>query len=111
MAADWWYGQTYPEETARGMDDVEDHFTPGSFEVECGAGETVVTLWMHLGAEDGGFIWEEEVERQRQRGLGASASPSGGAVTPTRKLVRAADDFIVRRGRAGGVASASARAC
>ena len=30
-APDWWYGHSYPMETARGLDDREDLYTPGTY--------------------------------------------------------------------------------
>ncbi len=112
QAPDWWYGQTYPQETARAMDDREDHFTPGPFEVECSSEVTTIALWIHLDHDEGGFIWEQELER-RQVALGATASCGGEAVlraaapprplTPAqRKLARAAADFVVHRHRPDG---------
>ena len=31
---DWWYGHSYPMETARGLDDREDLYTPGTFTLD-----------------------------------------------------------------------------
>ena len=39
---DWYYGIEYPEEQKRGYDYIEDLFTPGFFELEVKAGDSIV---------------------------------------------------------------------
>lgn len=94
---DWWMGQTYPVERDRGMDDTEDLFAPGAFELDCHELESTLTLWISTSAEPGHFAWEQQLEQTRAYSR-AFAMP-----TPVqRKLARAADDFIVQRRQRDG---------
>ena len=95
---DWWYGTSYPMETARGLDDREDLYTPGTFSLKVD-GESSVTVWAALG-EAGGrqtLDWD----RERLRRLEQMKVPP--MPTPTQqKLVRAAADFVVKRNAPDG---------
>lgn len=100
--SDWWAGHTYPVETDRGLDDTEDLFAPGAFELDCGELETKLTLWISTSSEPGRFALDQEHEQTRAA-FKAVALP-----TPVqRKLARAADDFVVQRRRRGGTEGTS----
>jgi len=97
----WYWNVRHRAETARGLDDTEDLFSPGKFSVKLVPGETV-TLWLtteHL-APIGGAPANAS-ERRRQEQLLAAAALDG--PDWTKQLVLAADQFVVRRGvhRAG----------
>jgi predicted glycogen debranching enzyme len=87
----WWYGHTYPIETDRGQDDTEDLFVPGRLVLKS-VGKAMVTLWASLDEPAELLDWDEEVNRRREQGMG-EASPT------MRRLLRAADDFVVARKR------------
>ncbi len=106
----WWYGHVYPIETERGMDDTEDLFNPGYFQLNTSQSRTV-TIWCAL-EQDLDYDWDAELDRRRQ-GIGAaihipqnvattsSARPDQSA-TPEmpatlQKLACAANDFVVCR--------------
>ena len=92
---DWWYGHSYPMETARGLDDREDLYTPGTFALEV-EGESTITLWAALG-ERRELDWDAEQARRLEQ-MKVPPMP-----TPTQqKLVRAAADFVVKRNRPDG---------
>jgi predicted glycogen debranching enzyme len=84
----WWYGHVYPIETDRGQDDSEDLFTPGRFSAKV-KGSATITFW--AGLEPTHLDWDAELSR-RQTAFAENA-PS----TTTRKLFRAANDFLVAR--------------
>ena len=99
---DWWYAHTYPMEAARGLDDREDLFCPGTFSLSAGEmGSDVrdrdLRLWCCLGDRSHRDI--EEEKRNRIEGMRLRELP-----TPVQqKLVRAAADFVVRRRRPDGM--------
>jgi predicted glycogen debranching enzyme len=84
----WWYGHVYPIESDRGQDDSEDLFTPGKFTWRV-KGTATLTLWIALERTE--LDWDDEIARRRK--AFAETAPS----TTTRKLFRAATDFIVTR--------------
>lgn len=99
---DWWYAHSYPMETARGLDDREDLYCPGTFSLRTGeVGEEVrdrdIRLWCCLGDRERRDI---TVEREKRReGMRVREMP-----TPAQqKLVRAAADFVVKRRRPDGM--------
>ena len=94
---DWWYAHTYPMEAARGMDDREDLFSPGTFSLEATGGPASFELWASLG--DGSPLdWEQERGRRRE-GMRLREMPT----IAQQRLVRAAADFVVKRRRPDGM--------
>ena len=104
-APDWWYGHVYAIETERGMDDLEDLFTPGRFMLEAN-GLATLTLWVAL-ERTPEPDWDEELKLRREAFIGACTDPRNPAAgasrvcrsesTVIRKLARAANDFVVYR--------------
>lgn len=94
---DWWFGHTYPLETHRGLDDTEDLFTPGRFELTID-GPTRFILWcgLDLGGKEQPD-WDAELRRRAEHD-GIRAMPT----VAQQRLVRAAADFIVARTRPDG---------
>ena len=93
-AADWYYGFTYPEEAARGLDFTEDLYTPGELEWTLRTGDTatVVAAIEHtLGTSVERAL---QAERERREQI-AQAAPEGDEVART--LFLAADQFVVKR--------------
>jgi predicted glycogen debranching enzyme len=110
----WWYGFEYEQERLRGYDHHEDLFSPGVFTVRARQGQEVqvtVTAWH---GEPPGQI-EDDLRENRKRlvclmdralgpSAGAQATAPGSPIRQAiRKLVLAADDFVVRRGTGAGV--------
>jgi predicted glycogen debranching enzyme len=110
----WWRSFEYERDRRRELDSREDLFSPGVFTFECG-GEARVSLqaWVDGEGREAPLrgTWEEERGRLERRGealcraagdgLGESAgvgTARGRAVAP---LVRAADQFVVKRESAG----------
>ncbi|MDQ2086138.1 amylo-alpha-1,6-glucosidase [Herbivorax sp. ANBcel31] len=93
----WFYNMDYAVERERGLASTEDHYVPGSFDVEIGAGEekviTVIsTVEKEITNKDGLDIIKKEEKRQKKL---VSASKYKDEFA--KKLVLAADDFIVYR--------------
>ncbi len=101
-APDWWYAQTYPMEAARGLDDREDLFTPGTFALELPAedAERAITLWARLGDGDEGALDLDDERGRRRHEMRLPPMPT----VNQRLLVRAAADFVVKRRRPDGAA-------
>jgi predicted glycogen debranching enzyme len=116
---DWWYGHTYAIETERGQDDTEDLYCPGAFIVDL-TGKGGVTLWASCEAT-GLRDWDAELARRPklagsaledgifgERGAAGSRTIPSAKAEPThvsrtmRRLLRAANDFIVRRKQSDG---------
>jgi predicted glycogen debranching enzyme len=107
----WWYGHVYPIETERGMDDTEDLFNPGYFQIQM-RGSGTVTLWCALEANLD-YDWDAELARRREAvntsshiprdiataAAGQSGNAAGGSSSSQtiEKLTRAANDFVVFR--------------
>ena len=96
---DWWYAHTYPMETARGLDDREDLFTPGRFTFKPAdtGGDAAITVWANL---DERPTLDLEAEKARR------AEQPVPAIAPSiaqRRLQRAARDFVVQRPRPDGM--------
>jgi predicted glycogen debranching enzyme len=101
----WWYGHFYEIERERGQDDTEDLFNPGRFVLE-GDGAMQLTLWAAMKPMDKPD-WDAELKKRRDAIVAASTDPEN--VSPSRavvslsnspvvkKLVRAANDFVVYR--------------
>ncbi|HEX4123172.1 MAG TPA: amylo-alpha-1,6-glucosidase [Tepidisphaeraceae bacterium] len=99
---DWWYGQYYAIENERGQDDTEDLFNPGRFVLE-GIGPWSTTIWAALDPI-AGLDWDKELAR-RSSAIAAAAKPAeyaGVASLTMRRLVRAANDFIIARKKPDG---------
>jgi len=87
---DWWYGQSYPIETERGLDDREDLYTPGRFVIAVKK-RTSITLW--AGAEPtGSFNWDQELARRQK-----VFKPTPNASPTLQHLLHAANDFLAAR--------------
>lgn len=100
----WHYGFDYPDERARGLEDREDLFAPGRFSVQLQAGQRLgVTLsTTNPAGRDAFALADKEARRRRQ--LLESATTDAATDAPARlerALLLAADQFVVRRGRAG----------
>jgi len=98
---DWWFGHTYAAETERGQDDSEDLFTPGVFTVDTGpSGSATVTLWASMEPLESP-TWNDEPTDTRTAWLERSAekfAPPGEAPShAVLRLIKSADDFLVRR--------------
>ncbi|MCL6612499.1 MAG: amylo-alpha-1,6-glucosidase [Peptococcaceae bacterium] len=103
----WFWGMFYPGEQERGEQAEEDHFIPGEFVVSLGPGEEKVFSLLATIEEDfdrrrpsGGEPGEEMLaaERDRCRKLLESAGYNDDFA---RRLVVAADAFVVRRRSTG----------
>ncbi len=101
-AHDWFRGYALSAETARGLDDREDHLHAGTFRGALRPGGTITLV---LSATEGGSRDGEAADvarRARDRDLLArwsAAAPCGAGEAPAwvRRLVLAADQFVVRR--------------
>ncbi|MCC6240026.1 MAG: glycogen debranching enzyme family protein [Phycisphaerales bacterium] len=89
-APDWWYDHFYAIAAGRGQDHIEDLYTPGHFTLDTDTPATL-TLWASL-TGDPRRNWDEQLELRRQ-----SRWPVNGVNEKTSKLIRASQDFIVRR--------------
>ena len=90
----WYYNFSYPREAERGLDSVEDLYSPGELAWLVNAGESVhllVTTDPELTIDP--ERWAEQERRRREEV--AARAPAGDAVG--RLLSRAADQFLVRR--------------
>jgi predicted glycogen debranching enzyme len=99
-APTWHWSFKLRAESARGLVDREDLFVPGQFSAELQVGESV-TLRLALGEDAGAPAAAFAAERRRQQHL---LEASGTAAEPdwVRRLVLAADQFVVRRGGSAG---------
>ena len=94
----WYFNFEYPEELSRGMEGHEDLFNPGKIYIPMDAGSKVGII---ISTEDpnGRDAWEIfESERIRRLALLQRAEIQEPKL---KKLVLAADQFIVRRGESG----------
>jgi predicted glycogen debranching enzyme len=92
---EWHWNVEYPEERARGFDFREDLFAAGRFTVSVAPGQRVVVILSTAdpSGRDGATLLEGERARRR-----ALLERSGVADPFGRRLVLAADQFLVRRG-------------
>lgn len=105
---DWWYGVYYNIENDRGTDDTEDLYTAGHFVLESSGEKSSITLWMSMDSS-GPYDWDAELTRRQHAFAAAQAAPPSAPVSDRpalasssksltiRRLVRAANDFIVSR--------------
>jgi predicted glycogen debranching enzyme len=101
----WWYGHFYEIERERGQDDTEDLFNPGRFVIE-GDGPMSLVLWASMNPLEKPD-WDAELGKRRDAIQSASTDPENLAAEPSmlsgsesvvvKKLVRAANDFVVYR--------------
>ena len=93
-STEWYYNLTYPVETARGLDDTEDLYSPGEIQWTLRAGQSVELLAAVGDAPD--ISAHEICERERAaREQLAEAFPVEDQVARTLSL--AADKFVVAR--------------
>jgi len=105
---DWWYAHHYPLEMERGLDAVEDLYTPGRFQFRTNtkASITLVASIEGLRSVD----WDAEIQNREAAYKAAVFQPTSGAApksavdgSPTvKRLAHAAADFIVSRKLPGG---------
>ena len=97
---DWWYAFHYRWDGRRGQSDYEDVWAPGSFEVDARVGGRVrFVVSATRGVERPGPMdvdVEGLVDRERAR-VGGLIERSGARDEVERSLVKAADQFVVRR--------------
>ncbi|MCR4437008.1 MAG: amylo-alpha-1,6-glucosidase [Clostridiales bacterium] len=91
----------YPVERERGLPSVEDHYIPGSFEVRLNPGDNryitvVATVEEKLQEYDGLSVIDEEEKR-----IGKVVAAAGYGDAFAKRLVSAADNFIVLRKSTG----------
>lgn len=96
----WYRNQVYAVEDQRGLDKVEDAFSPGVFRLPLAPGRPV-RLFLSTERDGGvdGDLWEEEERDQRRRLVRAALVRGPMAAT----LTAAADQFIVTRGEGASV--------
>jgi predicted glycogen debranching enzyme len=90
----WYYNFSYPREAERGLDSVEDLYSPGELAWLVNAGESVYVVAttdpeLNIDPER----WAQQERRRREKV--AARAPSGDEVG--RQLSLAADQFLVRR--------------
>jgi predicted glycogen debranching enzyme len=103
----WYYNMIYPEETARGLDDAEDHFSPGSFTATVSAaspgyfwagplpaGKSVEDLARQLPDR---YEESRRMEARRRRGILRSQPVRTGLGSVSGRLALAADQFVIKR--------------
>ncbi len=105
---DWWYNHYYAIENDRGADDTEDLYTPGRFVLESTGEPQLITLWATLD-EAKTFDWDAELKRRSDAFKSAHTAPatarppgrpilaSASTSLQVKRLVRAANDFVVYR--------------
>ncbi|MBN1435539.1 MAG: glycogen debranching enzyme family protein [Sedimentisphaerales bacterium] len=107
---DWWYAMRYREETRRGQNDYEDVWSAGAFTAQViGSGRVVFAVQATRGLERPGlmdFDVEELVEDLRGYNKGL-VERAGARDDLEVKLVKAADQVVVRREIGRGKESAS----
>lgn len=93
----WWWNFLHREETARGLDDREDLYAPGAFELSLSEGEPAVLVATAEEAPDLDATASLGEARARQEALLRLAGAER-ADPVVRQLTLAADQFVVRRG-------------
>ena len=97
----WYWRFLHRRERERGLDDLEDLYTPGVFVIEMEPGE-VATLIATTHPEDLAVDPERSLRRERARTVALLRRARATADDPVRqRLVLAADQFLVTRGAAG----------
>lgn len=98
----WYYGMAYAGERERGENPYEDHYIPGHFDISFGPGEhktfTVVATTVEV--DQAAFNAEELLESEKER-LRRVVDQAGYDDHLARRLVQAADAFIVYRRSTG----------
>ena len=108
--SDWWYSMHYRRESLRGQHDYEDVWVPGGFQVQVQCPGRVTLVAQATGGLERPGPLDVDVEElvgglcQRREKLTAQAKA---ADESERLLVRAADQFVVRRQMSDGKESAS----
>jgi len=105
MATAWYRAFKHPVETERGFDDREDLFVPGYLYATLQPGETLTVVCSTEPVEPHSGADALDAERARQAALLAPCPPEDPPWI--RRLVLAADQFIVRRGKPTGADAAS----
>jgi predicted glycogen debranching enzyme len=103
MAPDWHWNIRHREEAARGLDDVEDLFRPGTVRMRLVPGESAAVILTSEAAEPApaAAAWQSEQGRQAallrdaRRGTAVLANAAPAWIE---QLVLAADQFVVERG-------------
>jgi predicted glycogen debranching enzyme len=91
----WWYQFLYRQDIARGMDGMEDLYTPGHFVCELSDGQSCqLTACVETAGE---VDFDAQRERRRARLERLAASVGGAADELTRRLAVATDAFTVMR--------------
>ncbi|KPK74890.1 MAG: hypothetical protein AMJ79_12920 [Phycisphaerae bacterium SM23_30] len=108
--SDWWYAMRYRQETRRGQDDYEDVWPPGSFtaQVDC-PGQVTLIAHATTGLERPGpldFNVDEIIDEIRRHNEHL-ISRAGAQDEKQEMLIKAADQFMVRRRIGQGRDSAS----
>lgn len=102
-APTWWFDFAYETERDRGFDCVEDLYSPGLFEIECGPGRaTRIVLEARMAGGEQGAPRRSRIAALMSAALGGAAPPAGER-RRVERLVAAADQFVVRRGNGDGV--------
>jgi predicted glycogen debranching enzyme len=98
--SEWWMDHFYSIENDRGLDDVEDLFTPGAWEMETSTPKMLTIVASTQG--DTSCDWDQwQDELVRHRPVPADASRT------IRRLTHAAADFVVARKRPDGAPGTS----
>ena len=94
-SAHWYYNYQYPREEERGLDSEEDLFSPGLLTAIMRPGDTLTLV---AAADDGDLegeaLFQRELHRRRRHTCPAPLQQD----EVGRRLVRAAETFLVRRG-------------
>lgn len=88
----------YPIETQRGYPDKEKHVIVGTFSLELEPGESTIDVLVNVTND---FISAETIFLSRKERFNDLMSKAGASSTPFKRLVQAADDFIVYRKSTG----------
>lgn len=94
----YFYNMFYPVEQERGLDSLEDHFMPGSFTIELKPFECkVVGFAATIEAQGDDSRTADEAVSDEEKRLSGLLSKSGYKHELLKRLVLAADNFIVHR--------------
>lgn len=96
----WFNGMAYAAEKERGENPYEDLYIPGYFEISFAAGEARTFSVIATSTDIGNVNGEELLKNERER-LSRVVEMAGGKDHFARRLVRAADAFIVQRRSTG----------